>query len=77
MSSARNRTFERMGNRVAALDDAMHVAERLQQSRAFESNFHGGSPIGLLFDPSRPPLGCAGDGGGLWRGFRQIASRRD
>src|SRR5580693_6792574 len=55
----------------------MHVAKRLQQSRSFESNFHGGGPIGLLFDPSRPPLDCAGEGDGLWRGFRQIASRRD
>src|ERR1700682_3454537 len=47
----------------------MHMAKRLQQSRTFESNFHGGGPIGLLFNPYAGPLRAPGAGADFGAAF--------
>ena len=62
-------------NGIAALDDAMHMTKRLQQSRSFEGNLHGVVQSRFLFDLAVRALDAPG--GGLWRGRSQIASLTD
>ena len=76
MSSARNRTFERMGIVLRRSTTRCTWPRDFNKAARSRVTFMGAVQSGFCSIHHARPLPF-GDGGGLWRGFSQIASRRD
>ena len=76
MSPARNRTFERMGIVLRRSTTRCTWPRDFNKAARSRVTFMGAVQSGFCSIHHARPLPF-GDGDGLWRGFRQIASRRD